>query len=411
MKIAVIAPTAVPSRRANTIQIMKMAQALANLGHDVHLVAPRTTTARQQVQGISSKDGLVDEWQADWESLSYHYGLQATASAPDGAPAKFSIGWLPSRDSLRRYDYALRAVIWARRLQADLIYTRLPQAAALGSLTGAPTLFEIHDLPQGQAGRLLFQLFLKGRGRRRLATITGALAEDLRQFGAPAPEDNLRSFTVIAPDGVDLGRFENLADPATARAALQPPLPERFSVGYTGHLYAGRGVELLLALAGRLPEINFLLVGGEPDQIVQLSKQVNALALTHVFIAGFVPNSELPRYQAACEALLMPYQRQVAGSSGGNIARYLSPMKVFEYMACGRVIVSSNLPVLSEVLNAQNSIQLPPDDLEAWVDGLKSLSSDRGRQSRLSAQARKDAQMYTWEHRARRLVENFDTRG
>jgi glycosyltransferase involved in cell wall biosynthesis len=403
MKIAVIAPTAIPSRRANTIQIMKMSQALANLGHIVHLVAPDANAP-----GRNLERKQVDDWGESWDALSYHYGLQAVPPTPDAAPAKFFITWLPSRANLRRYDYALRAVNWARRIHADLLYTRLPQAAALSSQAGVPTIFEIHDLPKGRVGTLLFHWFLKGRGRRRLVMITQALAEDLQRLGAPAPERSDHPFTIIAPDGVDLTRFVNLPDPTTARASLHPPLPERFTVGYTGHLYAGRGMELLLALASRLSAINFLVVGGEPEEIAHLMEQVKNQGIANVFVAGFVPNSELPHYQAACEALLMPYQRQVAASSGGDIARYLSPMKVFEYMACGRVIISSDLAVLGEVLNSQNSIRLPPDDLEAWVEGLQSIQADPVKLNRLSSQARRDAELYTWDRRAQRLLENIE---
>ena len=42
-------------------------------------------------------------------------------------------------------------------------------------------------------------------------------------------------------------------------------------------------------------------------------------------------------------------------------------MKMFEYMAAGRAILSSDLPVLREVLNEENAILLPPDEPAAWV--------------------------------------------
>jgi len=126
--------------------------------------------------------------------------------------------------------------------------------------------------------------------------------------------------------------------------------------------------------------------------------------LKNVILTGFVPNAELPRYQAACDVLLMPYQRQVAASSGGDISRYLSPMKLFEYLACERPIVSSDLPVLREVLHAGNSILLPCDDTDAWVSALQKLEIDAGLRQRLATQARLDAQQYTWEARAEKIL-------
>ena len=61
---------------------------------------------------------------------------------------------------------------------------------------------------------------------------------------------------------------------------------------------------------------------------------------------------------------MMPYGKMVAGSSGGNIAEVSSPMKMFEYMASGRVILTSDIPVLREVLNENNAVFYIPEDIE-----------------------------------------------
>jgi glycosyltransferase involved in cell wall biosynthesis len=389
MKIAVIAPTYIPARRANTVQVMKMCQALAGLGHSVRLAVP----------------GLPHPEEKDWGQLSHHYGLQM----------QFPVEWLPAHPRLRRYDFGLRAVRWARRWGAELVYTRLPQAAAGASLAGLPTILETHDLPQGKIGPLVFRLFLKGASARRLVVITRALAGDLARLGAPASPP----FTLVAPDGVDLARYANLPDPEEARKLLsagyhsdpdrtRPPLEiQRFTAGYTGHLYPGRGSGLLLELAERLPEITFLVAGGETQDINQLRAKAAAKGLANLVLAGFVANAELPAYQAACEVLLMPYQQRVSASSGGDISRYLSPMKLFEYMACQRAILSSDLPVLREVLSPQNAVLLPPADLQAWVTALQHLQAEPGQRLALARQACLDVTRYTWDERARKIMEGI----
>jgi glycosyltransferase involved in cell wall biosynthesis len=408
MRIAVVAPTAIPSRRANTIQVMKMSQAFANLGHTVRLAAPRA----EYPQG-NNLEPLPPA--LAWETLAHHYGLsprnghaEASGSASIASDVRIRIDWLPARPRLRRYDFGWRTVRWARGWQADLLYTRLPQAAAIASQMNLPTILEIHDLPQGGAGPRLFHYFLTGRGARRLVAITRALADDLqKKFNAPGITAEAGAFTIVAADGVDLARYVDLPDPEEARRQLQLRLPERFTVGYTGHFYAGRGVEMLITLADRLREINFLLVGGEPGDVSRITSQVKSLGLENVFISGFVPNAELPLYQAACEALLMPYQKQVAASSGGDISRYLSPMKVFEYLASGRAILSSDLPVLREVLTPENAILLQPDNTEAWAQAIQHLQTDRGHRTELTEKARRDALQYTWEARSQRILEGI----
>jgi glycosyltransferase involved in cell wall biosynthesis len=102
----------------------------------------------------------------------------------------------------------------------------------------------------------------------------------------------------------------------------------------------------------------------------------------------------------------MPYQQKVAASSGGDIARYLSPMKLFEYMACGRAIVSSNLPVLREILSPSTAILLPPGDQESWVQAIVSLREDPTTCQQLGAAAKREVVAYTWEARASRILAN-----
>lgn len=379
MKVLIAAPTYLPSRRANTIQVMKMAQAVQSLGHEVRVLVP-------------SSDG---EKISDWNSFSRHYGLVR----------KINIHWLPIKPVLRGYDYGFRVVRHFQKWNGDILYTRLPQAAAWGSVLNVPTVFEAHDFPSGRMGPWLFRRFVRGRGARRLVVITEALCRDLRERIIALPGT---PFTLIAPDGVDLIRYEKIPSPLDARqllsAGLPPTLPiQTFTAGYTGHLYEGRGIPLILDMASRLPEVNFLLVGGDPSSAEKVRREVDQRQLTNIHLTGFIANSDLPLYQAACEVLLMPYQYQVAASSGGDIAPYLSPMKLFEYLACGRVILSSDLPVLREVLHQGNAILLPPENVDKWVETLKMVRDDPSKRQALSEKAREDSKRYSWEARAEKI--------
>jgi glycosyltransferase involved in cell wall biosynthesis len=182
-----------------------------------------------------------------------------------------------------------------------------------------------------------------------------------------------------------------------------------FTVGYTGHLYPGRGIELILDIAEQLLDINFLLVGGETEDIERVRQEAQIRDLNNIFLAGFIPNSKLPEYQAACDIFIMPYQRSVAASSGGDISKYLSPMKLFEYMASCRGIISSNLPVLQEILNAKNSILLPPDDLTSWVATIQNVREKPERYAHLADHARQDVQRYSWNIRAQKILSTVET--
>jgi glycosyltransferase involved in cell wall biosynthesis len=184
-------------------------------------------------------------------------------------------------------------------------------------------------------------------------------------------------------------------------------LPEQFTAGYTGHLYPGRGMALLVELARQFPQVHFLWVGGHAEDVTHWRQRLAAEQLNNVTLTGFVENHLLPRYQAAADLLLMPYERAIAGSSGGNSAFYASPMKMFDYMACERAILSSDLPVIHEVLHEANAVLCPPEDPAAWAAALQSLRDDEARRLRLAHQARQDVQQYTWQARAQRALAGF----
>jgi glycosyltransferase involved in cell wall biosynthesis len=208
---------------------------------------------------------------------------------------------------------------------------------------------------------------------------------------------------VIAPNGVDLERFGSLPDPAAARRQLG--LRDAPTVMCTGHLYGGRGAEIFLALAKSLPGVQFVWVGGRPEDIAHWKRRAES---DNVLFTGFVPNRELPLYQAAADILLMPYSHSILGSSGSaSSAAVASPMKMFEYMAAGRAIVSSDLSVIREVLNEKNAVFCRPDEIADWRLVIEALLEDPDRRTALGSRARHDVQGYTWVSRARRIMNGF----
>ena len=364
MRIVCVSATQVPSDTANSIQVMKVCQAFVQTGHQVTLLVPEN-----QRSAISN------------QQLLEHYGLQTA----------FPIEWLPGRS---RRLFPWRAVRRARRLEADLLYAWPLQSATLGLLAGMPSMVELHDFPSGRFGPLWLRLFIALPGRKRLLPITDALRRAL---------DLPQKQTVIAADGVDLERYASLPDPVSARRLLG--LPSAPTVLCTGHLYPGRGADLFLGLAAKFPQASFVWVGGRPADV--LAWQERAAGLANVVFTGFVPNERIPLYQSAADVLLMPYQNAVATSSGGNTEEVCSPMKMFEYMAAGRAILSSNLPVLREVLDETMAVFCQPDLAEAWESALGELLKDEKRRQALGRCARAAVEQYSWVKRAQRVLEGF----
>jgi len=160
-------------------------------------------------------------------------------------------------------------------------------------------------------------------------------------------------------------------------------------------------------LGEEFPQTSFVWVGGRPEDVKTWAARATAQALANVTFTSFVPNEYIPHYQSAADVLLMPYQRKVATSSGGNTAGICSPMKMFEYMAAGRAILTSDLPVLHEVLDATMAVFCPSENIEVWASALGRLLADERQRQALGQHARQVVQQYSWIERCRRALEAF----
>jgi len=373
MKIVCIAASFVPSNTANSIQVVKAAHALAEVGHEVVLLVPGDKSV-------------------SWENLKSHYGLRQP----------FKIQWIHENQAFRRYDFSFKSVQTGRRLDPDLIYTWVLQAAVLSLWRGTPTILELHDRVTGRLGPWLFRQFWQSKTKKRLLTNTMALKERLiSDFNLESHQEEI----FVSPNGVELERYEDLPAPEEARTHLA--LEAGFTAGYTGHFYAGRGMQLMIDLAKALPEINFLWVGGQPEDVTLWENRAKSAGVANLYLTGFVDNAQLPLYQAAADVLLMPYGQKIEGSGGGNSAEIASPMKMFEYMAAGRAIISSDLPVIHEVLDTTTAVFCPPEDFLSWKEALTSLKNNAEMRNELGKAARACVREFTWKNRATKALDRF----
>lgn len=175
-------------------------------------------------------------------------------------------------------------------------------------------------------------------------------------------------------------------------------------IGYFGHLYKGRGVEsIILPAAAQMPNTFFVIVGGNETD-VELHKP-NAPFNVHFF--GHQPHTHVLEAMKHCDVLLMPYQTEVSiGIPQHDTSKWMSPLKMFEYMSSGRPIISSDLPVLREVLDDErNALMADPKDYGAWVRSIERLVNDRVLGENIANRAMSDIDnIYNWSNRAKALM-------
>jgi glycosyltransferase involved in cell wall biosynthesis len=371
--IAYIVPSRIPGTAANAIHTMKMAQALLEID-------PELITITAKGEGEYSETNI--------ESL---YGL---TKVPD----------LVRLSAAGRYGihlFNLRAACLARVQGARRVLSRSIGAAAMTAKLGLPTIYECHAPPSGFE-RKYWNLLTQSKNFRRMVVISDAL----RELVFETLPDSHNFDVIVAHDGVDLDRFRDLDDAGTAKHKAGRDLL-RPVAGYAGHLYSGRGIEIILACAKALPDWDFVIAGGTKEDVQNYADEARQHNLTNIEFWGFVPNGALAKKLAIADVLLMPYQKSVAVSGGTlDTAQWMSPLKMFEYMAMKRTIIASDLAVLREVLDSQIAILVEPDNATAWVKALTTLVAEDKRilYSTAAAQA---AQQYDWRKRANYILSSL----
>lgn len=393
MKIGYVHSTDFPSLDANVVQVVQMCRTFTGLEHEVVLFIP--------------------------QSAAYPSAGAAREAARTlyGGELPFTIHFVPRIRIAGRLEMlgTVRGTLRALREDpVDLVYSRNPWTVAFLPRAGIPYVFEAHEEHVHNRSRLL-ERYLRStivRNSRRascalVVTISAALRDIWRSYGVPA--DKL----LPAHDGVELELFPSGASRDAARAALgarYPELPlahahsQRPVVVYTGALKRDRGIDLMLAAASQLPELDFLIVGGKDDE---LGRWRNAASqLSNVNFPGRVPHREIPEWLAAADILLMMWTWAVPTIRG------CSPMKMFEYMAAERLIVGPAFPTVQEVLtDGRDAILFEPDDLAALVAALRRATTLSDGTTLPRAARDLVARDYTWQARCRRILDALVQRG
>ncbi|MBC7768303.1 MAG: glycosyltransferase family 4 protein [Phycisphaerales bacterium] len=364
MKIAYIHNIVMPGREANTVNVAKMCNALSGLGAEVTLVAANS--------GDPSDLG---------ERIRAHYDLEQN----------FEVRALPSfaaRPSMAGVVGALQA----QQARADLVWTRAPHAAIAACAVGLPTLLEVHtDLSAFSAlGRQAFHRAVGHSKLVGLVTISTALAQHLAgQFPAIAER------IIVAHDGAD----DRDASPAPVRPAGSP-----LHVGYVGSLYKGRGIELIEAVAATSSD-RFTIVGPGAESLSRPDAPANIL------YREAVPHARVPAMLAGFDVLIAPYQRSVMVADGKtDSVRWMSPLKLFEYMAARRPVLTSDLPVIREILrDGETALLRAPEDIGAWAAALALLRQAPHIRADLAERAYAQFQRdHTWRSRAAGILSELD---
>jgi glycosyltransferase involved in cell wall biosynthesis len=369
----------IPSLKANSVQVMKVCESLAKKGHEVELIVPQITRKRS-------------------DPVFEFYGILN----------RFRIIRTLPLNILTSLIHALYVALRAKKNGYDIVYTRETVIAFFTLLLGDKTVIECH-LPLSAECHSIKNLF----SVRNLIKLIQAV---LFRFVIKSP--NLIGIVVISEalrnhycNSYNLP-YENVIVLRSGADEIQcfkkhSSDIKNLTAAYAGNLYPGRGMEIIISLAENFPDISFLVIGGDETAVNKYRKKCSHCG--NLLFYGFVKPSSVSDYLCSSDILIAPYGRKVSTkyNGEGNTADFMSPIKIFEYMACRKAILTSDLPALREFLtNNENALLCDPDSLNDWIEALSKLKKDHALRERLGENAHKKfTANFTWDIRAQKITE------
>ncbi len=378
-----------PSPRANGIQVVKTAHALATRGREVRLVVrhsdPRPT-----------------------EVILPEFGVEPV---PRLHVDRLIVGHAPNSSFIPRLRYLTQSLLMARRASKHgaLVLTRDLQLADLLLRVRCSNLsYEAHavEAVMYDERHRLYGLSsepspskrrrIENRERRVwtgasgfIATTQGILSTFERLFGA-------RPRTAVVPNGCDTPKDREFTPPSGDHRIV-----------YAGQLYPWKGVDVLVQAFARLSKGELVIVGGlkgesDFDRIQGLARSLDLG--DRVKFPGSLPQKDVARELARATVVVAPFLKSAMTSE------HTSPIKAFEAMAAGRPLLISDTDASREIVeDGRTGLVVPPGNVEAWSQALERVLSDRALQMSLARAAFEKATQYSWARRAERIEDFLGT--
>ncbi|NIS08132.1 MAG: glycosyltransferase family 4 protein, partial [Candidatus Dadabacteria bacterium] len=263
-----------------------------------------------------------------------------------------------------------------------------------------PTIYDAHHPLVNRAAVFMFNTFKDSQYLVRFTTNSGGLADYYLDRGLP--QKKLK----VLHNGVELDKYKRGKTIIQARKLTKLPKDKQI-VLYSGNIYKGRGIEQLIEASESFKQALFYVLGGEQKDIDRYEKLFRGKKVNNFKFLGFVDQDKVRDYLYSADVLVMPYGKGMTIGPGTEAAEFTSPIKLFEYMASKRVIVASKIKSVMEILqDGKNAILTEPDDAKSLAKGIRKALGNTENSAKLSQQAFSDIQKYSWNHRARRMIEN-----
>lgn len=364
MKICYISNSASPSNNASSLQTAKLCEYIAKNGHQICLILPNTGLKKNffKFYDIKNKFNL--------KRIEYFN--------------KFPLG-------INYYLYSIWAIIKSNFKSQDLYITRNFFTSFVLSILKKKHILEIHDdiTIEGRIIRFLIKNLktLNSKYLIKIVTTTVTLKKKYISYKV-----NKEKILVLHNASSLFSKFKKSKN------------KKKYMIGYFGSIFKSRGIDMIIKLSKMDKKNKYFIYGGSLKKIKVLQKKIKN---KNIKLTPYLPYSEITNKISKIDICILPYTSKITVSGNvGDISQFTSPLKIFDYMKLGKLIICSNLPVIREVLkNNENSILIDNFQNEKeWLNVIKKVTSNFKNYNNIRKNAFIYANKYNLNWRAKKLL-------
>ena len=345
-----------------------MCDAISKLGHEITLIVPNLISPN-----ISLKK---------YYDLNNNFKLIKV-----GGKKKFVEG-------INNVLIPIRLIIQSIILKCDLIITRNSLISLILIILRKKHILEIHDdlRVSGSLISKIFKTFNLLNSNSLLKVIFISLS--LKKFISKKYNYTNKNFKILH-DATEIKNND-----------IKILNDEKLNIGYFGSIYKSRGINLIIDLARLDKKNKYYIYGGTKNDIEKLIIKNRPKNLV---LNSQIPYGMVKKEIIKMDVLLMPYTKKATISGDyGNIIKFMSPMKMFDYLGAAKIILSADIPVLREILISNyNSILIKNFmNVKNWKLNIDKIINNKNKFLIMRKNALKTAKQNNWDLRAKNMLSN-----
>lgn len=331
------------SKAGGPMKVYELTQNLAKRGHRVYLFIPKIGYPEQQTTAHVCPVPFID---------------------------------LPV---LRFISFQVIAFLWALRValrkdHPDIIYVRIMWSfipMILGRLLSAPVMLEINDSPHRAYASI------KNPFKKTIVHLIDKISFHLSDHILPVTQkiaENMHTLEgipwkklTVLPSGTNIDLFHPMDK---RQCCLKLGFDESLTyIGFIGTFFRYQGIDTLIGAAHSIiqkyPHVRFLILGDGPMKDTWQTMLTENDLESYFLFPGFIPYELVSSYCAVMDICVAPYHKSAGDSS---------PVKIFDYLACGKPVVATDVGETSGFFADSGAVMIvPPEDPAALAQGLNSL--------------------------------------